>query len=294
MRRAILVAVALTSLWSEQATAIDGNKLFEHCEFFTARLPTLPLDANKGGYCIGYIQGVHDALQPTRVICVPDGVTGGQLGDVVKLYLVIILKIDIDQRKSSSPLRSRKSSPATRLLGELWRLRRNNASRRSEEDPQHRRGRIGHPFFLGEARSKAWPRLSTWQSFKNACATNLRRKFCITTSTRFPTLRPTGYAEDIAVRPPADPNLDRHDPLIAWMDRERGGSEPDQVVHPARDDRVEERILDPLRGRQGRYRQQRHHDTQQDPHPKSRPTRQVAVNSTGLGFTRAPGRVAAR
>ena len=40
MRRAILVAMVLTSLWSEQATAIDGNKLFEHCEFFsTARLP---------------------------------------------------------------------------------------------------------------------------------------------------------------------------------------------------------------------------------------------------------------
>ena len=87
MRRAILVAVALTALWSEEATAIDGNKLFEHCEFFTARLPTLPLDASKGGYCIGYIQGVHDALQPTRVICVPGGVTGGQLGDVVKIYL---------------------------------------------------------------------------------------------------------------------------------------------------------------------------------------------------------------
>ena len=33
MRRAILVAGVLTSLWSEQATAIDGNKLFEHCEF---------------------------------------------------------------------------------------------------------------------------------------------------------------------------------------------------------------------------------------------------------------------
>ena len=86
MRRAILVAGVLTSLWSEQATAIDGNKLFEFCEFFSARLPTLPLDASKGGYCVGYIQGVHDALKPTRVICVPDGVTGGQLGDVVKLY----------------------------------------------------------------------------------------------------------------------------------------------------------------------------------------------------------------
>ena len=87
MRRAILGAVVLTSIWSEQATAIDGNKLFEHCEFYAAHLPTLPLDASKGGYCIGYIQGVHDALQPTRVICVPDRVTGGQLGDVVKLYI---------------------------------------------------------------------------------------------------------------------------------------------------------------------------------------------------------------
>ena len=87
MCRAILVAGVLTSLWSEQATAIDGNKLFEFCEFFSARLPTLPLDASKGGYCVGYIQGVHDALKPARVICVPDGVTGRQLGDVVKLYI---------------------------------------------------------------------------------------------------------------------------------------------------------------------------------------------------------------
>ena len=88
MRQAILVAGFLTSIWSEQATAIDGNKLFEHCEFFSAaRLPPHPLDASKGGYCIGYIQGVHDALQPIRVICVPDGITGGQLGDVVKLYI---------------------------------------------------------------------------------------------------------------------------------------------------------------------------------------------------------------
>jgi hypothetical protein len=88
MRRAILVAVVLTSIWSEQATAIDGNKLFEHCEFFsTARLPPHPLDASKGGYCIGYIVGVHDALVSKGNFCVPDGVTGGQLGDVVKLYL---------------------------------------------------------------------------------------------------------------------------------------------------------------------------------------------------------------
>ena len=53
---------------------------------FTPHIPTLPVDASKGDG-IGYIQGVHDALQPTRVICVPDGVTGGQLGDVVKLYI---------------------------------------------------------------------------------------------------------------------------------------------------------------------------------------------------------------
>ena len=87
MRRAILIAVALTALWSEKAAAIDGNKLLEQCEYFGANLPTLPVDASKGGYCIGYTIGVHDALVGTNHFCMPDGVTGGQLGDVVKLYL---------------------------------------------------------------------------------------------------------------------------------------------------------------------------------------------------------------
>jgi hypothetical protein len=34
-----------------------------------------------------YILGVHDALSVLDLVCVPDGVTGNQLRDVMKLYL---------------------------------------------------------------------------------------------------------------------------------------------------------------------------------------------------------------
>jgi hypothetical protein len=90
MCRAILVIVALTLLWSERAFAIDGNKLYEACEFFGPRIPTSPADANQGGYCIGFIQGVRVSLGKSGIFCVPtreEGVTGGQVGYVVKLYL---------------------------------------------------------------------------------------------------------------------------------------------------------------------------------------------------------------
>jgi Rap1a immunity proteins len=86
MRRAILVAVAFTSLWSQPGNAVDGNELLADCEFFLVQPPTLPLDALKAGHCIGYIQGVWDALLRKRDVCRPDGLTVIQLGDV-KLYL---------------------------------------------------------------------------------------------------------------------------------------------------------------------------------------------------------------
>ena len=87
MRQAVLVIAALTLLSSQPATAVDGNELLADCEYFLARPPTLPLDALKAGHCIGYIQGVWDALVRKSDVCRPDGLTGSQLGDVVKLYL---------------------------------------------------------------------------------------------------------------------------------------------------------------------------------------------------------------
>ena len=54
MRRAILVAVALTSLGSEQAGAIDGNALLENCELFDPhQIPRHVADALMAGYCNG-------------------------------------------------------------------------------------------------------------------------------------------------------------------------------------------------------------------------------------------------
>jgi len=60
-----------------------------------------------------------------------------------------------------------------------------------------------------------------------------------------------GIAEDVPVPPPSDADRDRHDPLPARVDAERGWCEADEVVDSARDDRVEEGVLNPLCGGRG-------------------------------------------
>jgi hypothetical protein len=85
MRRAMLVAVALSSLVVQEADAaayIDGNKLLEECENVQTEFWQ--------GTCDGYVVGVQDALDGLRLFCVPEGSSGvvaKQLVDVVKLYL---------------------------------------------------------------------------------------------------------------------------------------------------------------------------------------------------------------
>jgi hypothetical protein len=60
----------------------SGNSLIEYCR-----------DTSKVGkaYCYGYIAGVADAMEGDPLLgwrtCLPDGVTVGQIGDVVKAWL---------------------------------------------------------------------------------------------------------------------------------------------------------------------------------------------------------------
>ena len=57
-----------------------------------------------------------------------------------------------------------------------------------------------------------------------------------------------GVSEYVPVGPPADTDRDRLDPLAHRVNGECGRCEADEVVDPARDYPVEERVLDALRG----------------------------------------------
>ena len=85
MRLLPAVLLALLPL-AAQAGYDSGNRLYEDCasENYFNR-----------GYCGGYITGVVDTIEtlqksgglPRNTLCIPDGVTKGQLADAVKMYL---------------------------------------------------------------------------------------------------------------------------------------------------------------------------------------------------------------
>ena len=86
MPRITAFLVAMTACGLAQAGFDSGNRLFEDCaaENYFNR-----------GYCGGYIVGIVDTIEalqargklPATALCVPDGVTKGQLADVVRKYL---------------------------------------------------------------------------------------------------------------------------------------------------------------------------------------------------------------
>jgi hypothetical protein len=87
-RRAMIVAVVLSSL-AVAGTAeagIKGNLLLEWCQ---ADTPDPGLHFTDLALCRGYIVGVSDALtlMNQRLLCVPEGVDGGQEIDILKLWL---------------------------------------------------------------------------------------------------------------------------------------------------------------------------------------------------------------
>ena len=57
----------------------DGNKLFAEC--------TSPISSLSYGDCLGYVQGVSDALGTVVVGCVPNGVKLSQVKNVVVEHL---------------------------------------------------------------------------------------------------------------------------------------------------------------------------------------------------------------
>jgi hypothetical protein len=88
MKRILLAAlVGLVVSGPAWGDMMDGNKLFPFCR-------DAEKDYYSNGFCDGYITGVYDALQGKGkglngvTFCPPNGVTIGQLSDIVKKWLV--------------------------------------------------------------------------------------------------------------------------------------------------------------------------------------------------------------
>ena len=80
MTRTIMIALALSCFTVGRAAAgfVDGNKLFSDCEGQSGG------GDSAWGVCVGYVMGAADA---SETICLPNGVTVGQVRDVVTMYL---------------------------------------------------------------------------------------------------------------------------------------------------------------------------------------------------------------
>jgi len=83
IKKLVTIAALAMLLGSPTSYAYTtGNKLVEHCK---------DKDAYFGsGFCHGYIAGVGSMLtwaSEINRICIPDGVTGGQVVSIVRKYL---------------------------------------------------------------------------------------------------------------------------------------------------------------------------------------------------------------
>ena len=86
--RVVAVRIIALALWSTATHAgfDTGNRLYEDCSADTY--------FNRG-YCGGYVVGIVDTIEsmqgagllPRDALCIPEGVTKGQLADTVQKYL---------------------------------------------------------------------------------------------------------------------------------------------------------------------------------------------------------------
>jgi hypothetical protein len=73
----VLVCVLSPEIALGQDGFLSGNELYQKC---TA-------EAVGKSYCVGYVTGIADVMQISKSLCVPDGVTVGQMVDVIVKYL---------------------------------------------------------------------------------------------------------------------------------------------------------------------------------------------------------------
>ena len=82
MRLLIAVVLSVTLAGNAQAlgdsVSMSGNKLLGSCNG--------PPLSWQNGFCMGYISGIVDGRNETS-FCIPDGVTRGQVTDIVKFWL---------------------------------------------------------------------------------------------------------------------------------------------------------------------------------------------------------------
>lgn len=83
----VLVCLALSGAATEHATAtfMTGQRLHEYMRDYTLIEERRDGNVSRSGVVLGYVTGVVDANAP--VLCVPSGVSAGQLVAVVRKYL---------------------------------------------------------------------------------------------------------------------------------------------------------------------------------------------------------------
>ena len=81
--RLMVLLVAAGLLWSPPVFAdyVSGNELYKEC---TADIRESPGDI---GLCAGYVEGLADAHGLDGTTCIPQGVSVGQVKDVIVKYL---------------------------------------------------------------------------------------------------------------------------------------------------------------------------------------------------------------
>jgi Rap1a immunity proteins len=87
MRRALLIAVALSSLACAAWDVFDGNALLENCKNWSRGGQADWENVLRTGTCVGYIWGVAGALEGSPAFCLSNGVQQNQVVDVVKRWL---------------------------------------------------------------------------------------------------------------------------------------------------------------------------------------------------------------
>jgi hypothetical protein len=75
----ILVCVLSPEIALGAQGFLSGNQLYERC--------VADMNTVANSYCIGYVAGIADVLSASKITCASDGVTVGQVTDIVVKYL---------------------------------------------------------------------------------------------------------------------------------------------------------------------------------------------------------------
>ena len=88
LRKVCCTMIVFGSLESGAMAAVfeNGNELYRHCN--NEQAESAEQKDTSVGLCLGYILGAYDAGRKNYAICIPSGVTTGELKDVVTDWLL--------------------------------------------------------------------------------------------------------------------------------------------------------------------------------------------------------------